>query len=37
MMLGDFDDALSDMTEDEDEMTQDEVRTCSHYNFLHKC
>jgi hypothetical protein len=27
-MLGDFGDALSDITEDEDEMTQEEVRTC---------
>jgi hypothetical protein len=26
-MLGDFGDALSDVTEDEDEMTQEEVRT----------
>jgi hypothetical protein len=26
MMLGDFFDALSDITEDEDEMTQEEVR-----------
>jgi hypothetical protein len=33
-MLGDLGDALNDITEDEDEMTQEEVRTCSHHNLF---